>query len=286
MNLSNTLWEYSFTALHVDVNLVHNDELDTDGFRKWRKDYSDAVFLLNSNGKYKCGHEVEKMSKRWYNVVTPDDLCDQYGADTLRLYEMFLGPVEQSKPWDTQGISGVHNFLRKFWRLFHNEAGELALNEGEPSKTELKILHKCIKKVTEELNRLSWNTVVSTLMIAVNELTSAKSNNKAVLQELLVLISPYAPHFAEELWEKTGKNTSITVAPWPAFNEAFMADSEIAYPVSFNGKMRFKISLSADLNPKEVEKLVLESEDAQKYLEGKTPKKVIVVPKRIVNVVI
>lgn len=286
MDLSNTLWEYSFTALHCDVNMVHNDELDVDQFRKWRRDYKDAVFILNDEGKYRCGHEVEKMSKRWYNVVTPDDLCNEYGADTLRLYEMFLGPVEQSKPWDTQGISGVHNFLRKFWRLFHNNENKFEVSDGEPSKAELKTLHKTIKKVTEELDRLSWNTVVSTMMIAVNELTAEKSNNRKILKDLLVLISPYAPHFAEELWEALGETESITTQPWPQFNEAFMVDSDFDYPVSFNGKMRFKMSLSVDLNPQEVEAAIMASDDAQKYLEGKTPKKVIVVPKRIVNIVV
>ena len=286
MDLSNVMWEYGFTALHVDVNLVHNDELDIDGFREWRRDYKDAIFILNANEKYKCGHEIEKMSKRWYNVVTPDSLCDEYGADTLRMYEMFLGPVEQSKPWDTQGISGVHNFLRKFWRLFFNENGDFEVSNEPATKASLKTIHKTIRKVTEDLDRLSWNTVVSACMIAVNELTAEKCNNREVLEKLVVLVSPYAPHFSEELWEKLGNTGSVTLEPWPEFEEAYLKDSEFEYPVSFNGKMRFKLSLSADLSKEEIEKAVLESEDAAKYLEGKSPKKVIVVPKRIVNIVI
>ncbi len=286
MDLSNVLWEYGFTALHVDVNLVHNDELDIPEFRKWRKDYQDAVFILNTSEKYKCGYEIEKMSKRWYNVVTPDLLCDEYGADTLRMYEMFLGPVEQSKPWDTQGISGVHNFLRKFWRLFFNENGDFEVSSEPASKASLKTLHKTIRKVTEDLDRLSWNTVVSACMIAVNELTSEKCNNKEILEKLVVLVSPYAPHFAEELWEKLGNTGSVTVAAWPQFEEKYLKDSEFEYPVSFNGKMRFKLALSTELSKEEIEKLVLGSDEAAKYLEGKVPKKVIVVPKRIVNIVI
>jgi leucyl-tRNA synthetase len=219
-------------------------------------------------------------------VVTPDELCDAYGADTLRMYEMFLGPVEQSKPWDTQGISGVHNFLRKFWRLLHNEQGELAISESAPDKKELRVLHQAIKKTTDDLERLSWNTVVSNLMIAVNELTALKSNKREILEKLAILISPYAPHFAEEVWSLMGNEPSVTRQPWPEFNQAYLELDEFEYPVSFNGKMRFKLSLSADLGPKEVEEAVLSSEEAGRYLEGKTPKKVIVVPKRIVNVVI
>lgn len=285
-NTENIEWEYGFTPLHVDVNIVENDVLDIEAFRKWRKDYRDACMIVNDDDQYICGHEVEKMSKRWYNVVTPDDLCDEYGADTLRMYEMFLGPLEQSKPWDTQGISGVHNFLRKFWRLLHDENGGVSFSEGEPSKKELQTLHRCIKKVTDDLERLSWNTVVSTLMIAVNELTSLKSNNKSVLERLAILISPYAPHFAEEVWERLGYDDSVLKQPWPAYEEKYLEDDEFEYPVSFNGKMRFKLALAADLPKEEVERAVLDSDEAAKYLEGKTPKKVIVVPKRIVNVVV
>lgn len=286
MDLSNVLWEYGFTALHVDISLVHNDELDIEGFKKWRSDYADAVFILNEKNVYKCGHEVEKMSKRWFNVVTPDALCDEYGADTLRMYEMFLGPVEQSKPWDTQGISGVHNFLRKFWRLFFNEKGAFEVSNAEPSKADLKTLHKTIRKVTEDLDRLSWNTVVSACMIAVNEFTSQNCNNREILEKMLILVSPYAPHFAEELWQKLGHDTTITKESWPEFNEEYLKDSEFEYPVSFNGKMRFKMALPADFSKEEVQKAVLESTEAAKYLDGKSPKKVIVVPQRIVNIVV
>jgi leucyl-tRNA synthetase len=286
MDTSNATAEFSVTALHVDVNLVENDVLEVEGFKKWRRQYADAYFILSKDGKYHCGHEVEKMSKRWYNVVTPDDLCDEYGADTLRMYEMFLGPVEQSKPWDTQGISGVHNFLRKFWRLLHDGDGNVSVSDEAPTKKELQTLHRCIKKVTDDLERLSWNTVVSTLMIAVNELTALKSNNKQVLETLAILISPYGPHFAEEVWEKLGNSDSVLKQSWPSFEQKYLEDDEFEYPVSFNGKMRFKMALAADMPKEEVERAILDSAEAEKYLGGKTPKKVIVVPKRIVNIVI
>jgi leucyl-tRNA synthetase len=286
MDTSNATAEFTITALHVDVNLVENDVLNIEGFKNWRKQYADAYFILGKDEQYNCGHEIEKMSKRWYNVVTPDALCDQYGADTLRMYEMFLGPVEQSKPWDTQGISGVHNFLRKFWRLAHDGNGQVSVSSQAPNKKELKALHQCIKKVTEDLDRLSWNTVVSTLMIAVNELTALKSNNKEVIETLAILISPYAPHFAEEIWERLGHSDSVIKQPWPSFDEKHLEEDEFEYPVSFNGKMRFKMALAADLSREAVEKAVLESEQAAKYLDGKIPKKVIVVPKKIVNVVV
>jgi leucyl-tRNA synthetase len=286
MDTSNATAEFTITALHVDVNLVENDVLNIEGFKNWRKQYADAYFILGKDEQYNCGHEIEKMSKRWYNVVTPDALCDQYGADTLRMYEMFLGPVEQSKPWDTQGISGVHNFLRKFWRLAHDGNGQVSVSSQAPNKKELKALHQCIKKVTEDLDRLSWNTVVSTLMIAVNELTALKSNNKVVIETLAILISPYAPHFAEEIWERLGHSDSVIKQPWPSFDEKHLEEDEFEYPVSFNGKMRFKMALAADLSREAVEKAVLESEQAAKYLDGKIPKKVIVVPKKIVNVVV
>ena len=286
MDTSNATAEFTVTPIHVDVNLVDNDILDIEGFRSWRKQYADAYIIPNQQGKMVCGHEIEKMSKRWYNVVTPDSLCDEYGADTLRMYEMFLGPVEQSKPWDTQGISGVHNFLRKFWRLIHNQEGNVELNEGDPSKKELQTVHRCIKKVTDDLERLSWNTVVSTLMIAVNELTAIDETSRWSIEKLAILISPYAPHFAEEIWEKAGNSDSVLAQPWPKFEAKYLEDDEFEYPVSFNGKMRFKLALAADLPKEEVERAVLDSAEAAKYLDGKTPKKVIVVPKRIVNVVL
>lgn len=284
--LSNVQWTYSFTKLHADVNLVDNGILDTEGFKNWRRDYKDAEFILNEDGKYLCGSEVEKMSKSKFNVQTPDELVEKFGADTLRLYEMFLGPLEQSKPWDTKGINGVHNFLRKLWRLFHDDNNQIAVSEDAPTDKELKTLHKTIKKIQEDLERFSFNTGVSNFMIAVNELTDYKCNKKAILEPLLILISPYAPHICEELWEKIGNEVgSITRAQFPLFEEKFLVEANYAYPVSFNGKMRFKLELPTNLSKQDVEKEVLAHDLSQKYLEGKTPKNVIVVPNRIVNVV-
>jgi leucyl-tRNA synthetase len=274
-----------FQHLRVDVNLAEGDELDRDALRKWQPEFENAIFYPDT-GTFRCGHEVEKMSKRWHNVVDPEVLCNQYGADTMRMYEMFLGPVEQSKPWDTKGISGVHNFLRKLWRLAHDKDGNLSVNEAQPSREELQILHRTIKRVTDDLERLSWNTVVSALMIAVNELTALNSSNRTVLEGLSILLSPYAPHFAEELWEKLGHKVSVTVQPWPVYDAQYLEDSNFEYPVSFNGKTRFKISLPADMLPVDVERAVLDTAEAARYLEGKTPKKVVVVQKRIVNVVV
>lgn len=271
--------EHKTTTLHVDISMVKNDVLDTDRFKKWRPEFADAEFILE-DGKYVCGSEVEKMSKRWYNVINPDDLCEEYGADTLRCYEMFLGPLEQHKPWDTKGISGVHNFLRKSVRLFEDVSDE------QPSDEALKSLHKCIKQVTQDLDRYSFNTNVSTFMILVNELTAQPVKYKAILREYSVMLSPYAPHLAEELWHKLGHTDSVLNQSWPKFEEKYLVESNIEYPVSFNGKMRFKLQVPADLGKDEVEKLVLENEQSSKYLEGKSPKKVIVVPGRIVNVVV
>jgi|JI6StandDraft_1071083.scaffolds.fasta_scaffold12132_2 leucyl-tRNA synthetase len=278
--------EYETQQLYVDINIVDNDILDTSAFMKWLPEYSNAEFILNDKGQYTCTFAIDKMSKRWYNVANPDDLCEKFGADTLRMYEMFLGPVEQSKPWDTKGINGVHNFLRKFWRLAHDSNNTFSVTDAEPTKAELKTLHTAIKKVTEDLNRYSWNTVVSTLMICVNELTEQKSNNRKVIETLSILISPYAPHFAEEMWEELGHTASITTSTWPVFNEAYLTESEFDYPVSFNGKTRFNILLGVELSQDEVTKAVLAHEQTAKYLEGKEPKKIIVVPKRIVNVVV
>ncbi|MFZ4786024.1 MAG: class I tRNA ligase family protein, partial [Flavobacteriales bacterium] len=268
------------------ISLVDNDVLDVEGFKKWLPEYANAEFVLNADGKYICGSEVEKMSKSKFNVQTPDELVEKFGADTLRCYEMFLGPVEQSKPWDTKGINGVHNFLRKMWRLYHNAENVFEVSDAEPTKAELKTLHKTIKKVTEDLQRFSWNTVVSSCMIAVNELTEQKSNKRSVLEPLIILVAPYAPHIAEELWEKLGHTESVTGADWPKFDEAHLQDDAFDYPVSFNGKTRFFISLPIDMNAADVEKAALSHEKAAQWLEGKTPKKVIVVPKRIVNVVL
>ena len=274
-------------ALHADIELVENDVLNIDAFKRWRPEFTNAEFILNKQGKYLCGMEVEKMSKSKYNVQTPDDLVERFGADTLRCYEMFLGPLEQAKPWDTQGINGVHNFLRKLSRLYvTNQDGTLALDSGAPTADALKTLHKTIKKITEDLNRLSWNTVVSTLMICVNELTEQKCSNREILEVLPVLLSPYAPHLAEELWEKLGHKDSVCDQSWPVFKEEHLVSSSVNYPVSFNGKTRFTLELPADFGKEQVEKAVLNDENSQKYLEGKSPKKVIVVPGRIVNIVV
>ena len=278
--------EQKTIPIHVDISIVDNDKLDIEAFKNSREEYATAEFILEENGDYICGSEVEKMSKSKFNVQTPDDLVDKFGADTLRMYEMFLGPLEQFKPWDTKGINGVHNFLRKLWRLFHDEQGNFVVAEGAPSKEALKSLHKTIKKLSDDLERFSFNTGVSNFMICVNELTEQKCNNKAILQELVVLLSSYAPHIAEELWEKLGNEQgTISYATFPQFDESVLVESNFSYPVSFNGKMRFKVDLPLTLSPKEVEAIVMEKPEAQKYLEGKAPKKVIVVPGRIVNVV-
>ena len=278
--------EQKTIPIHVDISIVDNNKLDIEAFKNSREEYATAEFILEENGDYICGSEVEKMSKSKFNVQTPDDLVDKFGADTLRMYEMFLGPLEQFKPWDTKGINGVHNFLRKLWRLFHDEQGNFVVAEGAPSKEALKSLHKTIKKLSDDLERFSFNTGVSNFMICVNELTEQKCNNKAILQELVVLLSSYAPHIAEELWEKLGNEQgTISYAKFPQFDESVLVESNFSYPVSFNGKMRFKVDLPLTLSPKEVEAIVMEKPEAQKYLEGKAPKKVIVVPGRIVNVV-
>lgn len=274
-----------FIRLNVDVNIVHNDILDKDAFKNWRDDFKNAVFITEENGDYICGTEVEKMSKSKWNVVSPDDMCDKYGADTLRLYEMFLGPLELSKPWNTNGITGVHGFLKKLWRLFF-QGGSLNISDDAATKAELKTLHKTIKKITEDIERFSFNTSVSNFMICVNELTDLKCNKREVLEPLLVLISPYAPHITEELWGLLGHQESISTAAFPEFNEAFLVEDNFNYPVSFNGKMRFNLELPASLSVQEIEKIVLENEQSQKYLEGKTPKKIIIVPKKIVNIVV
>ena len=276
--------EYNTTAIHVDVNIVKNDVLDTEAFKAWRPEFKDAEFVLE-DGKYVCGWAVEKMSKSMFNVVNPDVIVEEYGADTLRLYEMFLGPLEAHKPWDTNGIDGVHKFLKKLWRLFHN--GEtFEVSEGNGSKDELKVLHKTIKKIQDDIERFSFNTSISAFMICVNELSSLKCNNKAVLEDLLKLLAPFAPHISEELWNKCGNTNSITKASFPEFNESFVAENTHSYPVSFNGKMRFKLELSLSLSKDEIEQEVLNCEQAQKWIDGKSPKKVIIVPKKIINIVV
>ena len=277
--------EHKITRLNVDIDFVDNDILNVEKFKNWREEYSNAEFILNENAEYLCGHEVEKMSKSKYNVQTPDKLVEDFGADTLRLYEMFLGPLEQFKPWDVKGINGVHNFLRKFWRLVHDAENNFSVSEETPTKANYKTLHKTIKKVEEEIDRHSFNTVVSTFMICINELTEQKCNNREIISDFTVLLSAYAPHISEEIWSKLGKDTSVTTANFPSFNSSYLVESEIHYPVSFNGKMRFKITLSAELTKEEVEKEVMNHEKTSHYLDGKSPKKVIVVPKRIVNIV-
>ncbi|MCU7618307.1 leucine--tRNA ligase [Chryseobacterium sp. PBS4-4] len=278
--------EIGIQSIHIDVSLLKgtSDELDTEAFRSWRPDYADAEFILE-DGKYITGREVEKMSKSKYNVVNPDDICEEYGADGLRLYEMFLGPLEQSKPWNTQGLSGVYGFLKKFWNLYFNE-DTFEVSEEEPTKTEYKILHTLIKKVVYDIENFSFNTSVSSFMIAVNELQKLKCNKRNILEPLAVIISPYAPHICEEVWNLLGHSESIEFEKFPELNEEYLIEDEINYPVSVNGKMKFKISLSAQLSAKEVEDLVLQNEKMKEILEGNTPKKIIVVPKKIVNIVI
>lgn len=271
--------------IHADVSLVNaSDELDIEGFKQWRPEFENAEFITEDDGTFKVSREVEKMSKSKYNVVNPDDICDEYGADALRLFEMFLGPLEQSKPWKTSGISGVYSFLKKLWKLFYS-GDELAISDGEPTKDELKTLHKTIKKVEEDIENFSFNTSVSTFMIAVNELTAQKCNKRAILEPLLVLISPYAPHIAEELWSTLGHKESISTVAFPVFEQKHLVESTKNYPISFNGKMRFTLELSLDLSKDEIESAVMEHEKTQTQLQGRTPKKVIVVPGKIVNIV-
>jgi len=294
-----SIGEMDFNKLHVDVNIVHNDALDIASFRKWRSENAKAIFILEdgtvvyptddaqNESKYICDTEVEKMSKSKFNVVNPDDLIERYGADTLRMYEMFLGPLEQSKPWNTNGIEGVFKFLRKFWRLFHNEQWDFTVTDAEPTKAELKSLHKIIRKVEEDIERFSFNTSVSSFMIAVNELTDLKCNKRSILQDLVVILSPYAPHICEELWVLLGNEAgALSYAPYPKFVASYLVEDDFAYPISINGKTRLNLSMALTMEPKDVEAFVLANADVQKYLDGKTPKKVIVVKGRIVNIVI
>lgn len=277
--------DFEVQPIHVDVNIVHNDILDIEAFIQWQPQFSDSEFILE-DGRYICGWEVEKMSKSKYNVQNPDDLIEKYGADTLRLYEMFLGPLEQSKPWDTNGIEGVFRFMRKLWRLYHDTENQFIVSDEQPTPAELKVLHKTIKKVQEDIERFSFNTAVSTFMICVNELNELKCNKRSVLGELAVLISPYAPHIAEELWSLLGNSGSVTQAAFPVYNESYTQENTFEYPVSFNGKMRFKLELPLGIPVPEIEQAVISAPESAKWLEGKAPKKVIVVPGKIVNVVI
>ena len=276
--------DYEVTPIHVDVNIVSNDVLDVDAFKQWRPEYNDAEFVLE-DGKYICGWAVEKMSKSMFNVVNPDMIVEKYGADTLRLYEMFLGPIEQSKPWDTNGIDGVHRFLKKLWSLFFGN-DSLKVTDGEPTPAELKAIHKLIKKVTYDIEHFSYNTSISAFMICVNELTSLKCSKKAVLEPLVVLLAPFAPHIAEELWHQLGHETTVCDAEWPAYNEEYLVEQSVSYVISFNGKARYNLQLPVGISKEEAEKAALENELSQKWMEGKTVRKVIVVPGKIVNIVL
>ena len=287
--------KYDTTPIHVDVNIVHADVLDVEAFKAWRPEYNNAEFIfedgtLSSEGvntqhptpaTYKCGWAVEKMSKSMFNVVNPDVIVEQYGADTLRLYEMFLGPVEASKPWDTNGIDGCFRFLKKFWKLYQQE-----LNDDEPSKDSLKSVHKLIKKVTGDIEQFSYNTAVSAFMICVNELGQQKCANRELLKKMVIVIAPFAPHMAEELWEQLGGETkSVFDAEWPAWDESYLVENEVQLTVSFNGKARFQMTFPADATKEDIEKKALEDERSQHYIDGKTIVKIIVVPKKIINIV-
>lgn len=276
--------KYDTTEIHVDVNIVTNDKLDLEAFKAWMPDYANAEFILE-NGEYICGYAVEKMSKSMFNVVNPDNICNSYGADTLRLYEMFLGPLEQSKPWDTKGIDGVNRFLKRFWRLFTNTDGEFEVSMEKATPAELKVLHKLIGKVGSDIEQFSFNTSVSAFMIALNELQDLKCNKKEILEQMVILLSPFAPHITEELWSLLGNKESVSNAVFPEFIKAYTEENTFEYPVSFNGKMRFKIELSKSLSPKEVEEIIRNNENTAKYVGEGGIKKVIVVPSKIINVV-
>ena len=275
---------YETTPIHVDVNIVSNDVLDLEAFRNWRPDYKDAEFVLE-DGRYICGWAVEKMSKSMFNVVNPDDIVERYGADTLRLYEMFLGPIEQSKPWDTNGIDGVHRFLKKFWNLFF-DGDNLALTDGKPSKEELKSLHKLIKKVSGDIETFSYNTSVSAFMICINELTALKCRNRQILEPIVELLAPFTPHLSEELWHTLGHTTSVCDAQWPTYNEEYLKEDTVNYAVSFNGKVRFNLEFPADASREAIEEATLAHENSAKWLDGKSIKKVIVVPGKLINIVV
>lgn len=278
--------KYDVTPIHVDVNIVHGDVLDTEAFKAWRPEYNDAEFILE-DGKYVCGWAIEKMSKSMFNVVNPDMIVDKYGADTLRLYEMFLGPVEQSKPWDTNGIDGCHRFLKKFWALFYDQrTGEFLPDDSEPTPEQYKSVHKLIKKVTQDIEQFSYNTSISAFMICVNELHQLKCRNKALLTDVVALIAPFAPHIAEELWHALGNNVSIFDACWPKYDEKYLVESTVQMGIAFNGKRRFEMQFAADADNAAIEKAVMADPKTAKYIEGKQIVKVIIVPKRMVNVVV
>jgi leucyl-tRNA synthetase len=277
--------QYDTTPIHVWVNLVHNDILDTEAFKAWRPEYKDAEFILEKD-KYVCGWATEKMSKSMFNVVNPDDIVKDFGADTLRLYEMFLGPVEASKPWDTNGIDGCSRFLKKFWNLYFEKGTDNLVADEEAKPENLKTVHKLIKKITEDIEKFSYNTSISAFMIAVNELGQQKCHNHALLQDIIVLIAPFAPHIAEELWHTLGNEGSVCDAQWPVYDEKYLMESEVNLTISFNGKARFQMSFPADADNETIQKTVLADERSIKYIEGKDILKIIVVPKRIVNIVL
>jgi leucyl-tRNA synthetase len=277
--------QHETTAIHVDISMVDNDVLDTERFKQWRDDFASAEFILE-NGKYICGTEVEKMSKSKYNVVNPDDIIESYGADTLRMYEMFLGPLELSKPWNTNGIDGVYKFLRRFWNLFHDNQGKFQISEEAATPEELKILHKTLKKVEEDIERFSFNTSVSEFMICCNELSSLKCNKRAILEPLVIALSPYAPHITEELWQLLGHSDTILNATFVSYDPQYLVESAFTYPISINGKVRSQMSFPLDTPKEEIQKVVMETEIVQKWLEGKQPKKIIIVPGKIVNIVV
>jgi leucyl-tRNA synthetase len=279
--------ELMINPIHVDVNMVDGVELDIEAFKRWRNgEYVNAGFILEEDGKYRCGVEVEKMSKSKHNTVNPDVLVEKYGADTFRMYEMFLGPVEASKPWDTKGIEGVHRFLRKLWRLFNDELKGKVWTDEKPTDAELKILHKTIKKIEQDTEHFSFNTAVSAFMVCVNELSDMKCHKKEILEGVLILLVPYAPHITEELWSQLGNAGTILDAAYPMLDEKYLVETAKEYPVSINGKVRTNINLALDLQQDEVEKMVLENEVVKKWLEGKKPKKIIYVKNKMINLVI
>jgi leucyl-tRNA synthetase len=277
--------QYETDPLRVNVNIVNGFELDTEAFKKWRPDFAQAEFILE-NGKYITGAAIEKMSKSYFNVVNPDDIIENYGADTLRMYEMFLGPLEMSKPWNTNGIDGVFKFLRRVWNLFHDAGGNINVSEAEATREELKILHKTIRKVEHDIENFSFNTSVSEFMICVNELGSLKCNKRSIIEPLVIILAPYAPHIAEELWQKLGHDDTILNASFPKYNEEYLKENSFEYPISINGKVRTTMEFALDMPKEDIEKLVMASETVQKWTEGKSPKKVIIVQGRIVNVVV
>jgi len=274
--------EYETQEIHVDVNIVKNDILDLEAFRAWRPEFADAEFILE-DGQYICGWAVEKMSKSMFNVVNPDYIVEQYGADTLRMYEMFLGPLEQSKPWDTNGIDGVHKFLRKYWRLFHTRTGEWAVTDEKATEKELKTLHKTIKKIREDIENFSFNTSVAAFMICINEL--GECHKREILEPLTILLNPFAPHITEQLWSMLGHEDSVCDAKYPLCEEKYLVESAFEYPVMINGKLRFKQEYPLTASPADIQADIVTKEEAQKWLEGAAPKKIIVVPGKIINIV-